>query len=130
MDSAPGTPQLQNIIPTVYLGTTIYAAPTLGTICGLMTLALCYIYINWRKKVAEKHGEGYGNHTLNEATIDPDQPTPPWYFSILPLITVLAVKFLSLLYLQMGSFYDRTVPKDGIAFGDKKRLAALSRFGL
>lgn len=99
MDSAPGTPQLQNIIPTVYLGTTIYAAPTLGTICGIMTLALCYIYINWRKKVAEKHGEGYGNHTLNEATIDPDQPTPPWYFSILPLITVLAVSFyLSFIY--------------------------------
>lgn len=93
MDSAPGTPQLQNIIPTVYFGTTIYAAPILGTICGLLTLLICYLYLNWRRKVAATSGEGYGLHTLNETEIDPNQPTPPWYLSILPLITVLAVSF-------------------------------------
>ena len=105
MDSAPGTPQLQNIIPTVYLGTTIYAAPILGTICGTATLVLCYLYLNWRRKVAEKTGEGYGNHTLNETIVDPDQPTPPWYSSVLPLITVLGVSF----YLSFVFTWDTTL---------------------
>jgi H+/gluconate symporter-like permease len=105
MDSAPGTPQLQNIIPTVYLGTTIYAAPKLGTICGVITLVICYVYLNWRRKVAVKKGEGYGNHTLNEAAIDPDQATPPWYLSVLPLIAVLAVSF----YLSFVFTWDETL---------------------
>jgi H+/gluconate symporter-like permease len=30
MDSLPGTPQIQNVIPTSYFGTNIYAAPILG----------------------------------------------------------------------------------------------------
>ncbi len=30
MDALPGTPQIQNIIPTTFFGTTAWAAPTLG----------------------------------------------------------------------------------------------------
>lgn len=93
MDTAPGTPQIQNIIPTVYFGTTTYAAPVLGTICGIMTLVFGYLYVTFRTKAAMKKGEGYGTHTLNEVSIDPEQPVPKWYFSMLPLITVLAVSF-------------------------------------
>ncbi len=31
MDCVPGTPQIQNIIPTNFFGTTLYAAPISGT---------------------------------------------------------------------------------------------------
>ena len=55
--------------------------------------------------MAEKTGEGYGNHTLNETIVDPDQPTPPWYLSVLPLITVLGVSF----YLSFVFTWDTTL---------------------
>jgi len=93
MDCAPGAPQIQNIIPTVYLGTTTYAAPKLGLICGIILVALSYIYIEWKRKLAAKAGEGYGNHTLNETIVDPDQELPPWYLAIIPLIIVLGLNF-------------------------------------
>ncbi|MGB6407876.1 MAG: GntP family permease, partial [Planococcus donghaensis] len=34
MDALPGTPQIQNVIPTSFFGTDIYAAPILGVIGG------------------------------------------------------------------------------------------------
>ena len=36
VDALPGTPQIQNIIPTTFFGTTTWAAPLLGTIGGCM----------------------------------------------------------------------------------------------
>jgi H+/gluconate symporter-like permease len=93
MDCAPGSPQIQNIIPTVYLGTTTYAAPKLGLICGIILAVISYLYLEWKRKKALKNGEGYGNHTLNETIIEEGQELPPWYLSIIPLIIVLGLNF-------------------------------------
>src|SRR5699024_9182314 len=40
MDSFPGTPQIQNIIPTAFFGTDAWSAPVLGIIGGLLTFVL------------------------------------------------------------------------------------------
>lgn len=40
MTMIPGTPSIQNIIPTKYLGTTIYAAPLLGIIASI----ICFFF--------------------------------------------------------------------------------------
>ena len=89
MDCYPGSPQIQNIIPTIYLGTTTFAAPVLGIICGTLLMILCFIYLEWRRKGMQKSGEGYGQHTVNETPIDPSAPLPPWSLSLVPLIVVL-----------------------------------------
>ncbi len=39
MDALPGTPQIQNIIPAAFFGTTSWAAPVLGTLGGVFILA-------------------------------------------------------------------------------------------
>lgn len=93
MDCYPGSPQIQNIIPTIYLGTTTFAAPILGIICGTLLIVLCFIYLEWRRKHMKKAGEGYGHHTVNETEIDPNAPLPPWTLSLVPLIVVLAINF-------------------------------------
>lgn len=93
MDWLPGTPQIQNIIPTIYLGTTTYSAPILGTIGAIILVAVSYIYLEWRVKVAKDKNEGYGHHTINETVIDDTIPLPKWYFSIIPLFVVLVVNF-------------------------------------
>jgi H+/gluconate symporter-like permease len=64
MDALPGTPQIQNIIPTAFFGTDAWAAPVLGTIGGAFILALGMSYLEWRRRVARRNGEGYGDAAM------------------------------------------------------------------
>lgn len=45
MDSLPGTPQIQNIIPTTFFHTTSWAAPWLGTAGAIFILAVGMAYL-------------------------------------------------------------------------------------
>ena len=67
MDALPGTPQIQNIIPTTFFKTTTWAAPWLGAdrqpcSCSVVGLA----YIESRRRAAQARGEGYGTDLRNE----------------------------------------------------------------
>ncbi|MBB6599450.1 GntP family permease [Luteimonas sp. MC1825] len=68
MDALPGTPQIQNIIPTAFFGTDTWAAPVLGTLGGVFIIILGMLYLEWRRRVAQRAGEGYGDPAtlLNE----------------------------------------------------------------
>ena len=50
MDALPGTPQIQNVIPTSFFETDIYAAPILGIIGAIFVLAARLIYLECRKR--------------------------------------------------------------------------------
>ncbi|WP_458414682.1 GntP family permease [Schinkia sp. CFF1] len=68
MDSLPGSPQIQNVIPTTFLGTNIYAAPVLGTIGAIFIATCSLLYLNHCRKKAAKMGEGYfgiGDKAIN-----------------------------------------------------------------
>ncbi|MHA4869358.1 GntP family permease [Duganella sp. PWIR1] len=60
MDTLPGTPQIQNIIPTTFFKTTGWAAPWLGVIGSIVTLAAGLAFLEWRRRTAMATGEGYG----------------------------------------------------------------------
>ena len=66
MDSLPGTPQIQNIIPTTFFKTDTWAAPILGTIGALFIFAVGLTYLEWRRRQAAAAGEGYGEGHTNE----------------------------------------------------------------
>jgi H+/gluconate symporter-like permease len=93
MDAFPGTPQIQNIIPTNFYGTTGYAAPIAGLVGGTLIFIIGMVYLEWRKRTAVAKGEGYGDHTLNEPSEAAVTKLPSWYISLLPLILVLAVNY-------------------------------------
>jgi len=59
MDAMPGTPQIQNVIPTSFFKTDIYAAPILGITGSLFVLCLGLLYLERRRKKAQSVGEGY-----------------------------------------------------------------------
>jgi len=61
MDALPGTPQIQNIIPTTFFGTDTWAAPVLGTLGGIFILILGMLYLESRRRAALEAGEGYGD---------------------------------------------------------------------
>ena len=62
MTALPGTPAIQNAIPTAYFGTTTFAAPGLGIIGGIIMFAGGLGWLHWRAASARAAGEGYGPH--------------------------------------------------------------------
>ena len=48
MDALPGTPQIQNIIPASFFGTTAWAAPILGLIGSACIITAGLAYLGWR----------------------------------------------------------------------------------
>lgn len=95
MDSFPGTPQIQNIIPTNFFGTNLYAAPISGLLGGTAILIIGMMWLERRRKSALAAGEGYGHHTINETEVKEEANLPEWYISVLPLLTVLVVNFVA-----------------------------------
>ena len=66
MVAIPGTPQIQNIIPTSFFGTSTWSAPVLGLIGAVLYFGLAWGWISYRHKKLKAKGEGYGHHVLNE----------------------------------------------------------------
>lgn len=94
MDCLPGTPQIQNIIPTAYFGTTLYAAPIAGIIGACIIYGGGLVYLTRCLKQAIANGEGYGNHTVNEPEDNPDALLVSWKLACIPLLAVLIINFL------------------------------------
>ena len=88
MDALPGTPQIQNIIPSAFFKTTTWAAPWLGLI-GAAFIAVCGMaYLTWRIRQAAAAGEGYGTGHLLEPEPVPDAELPHPAMALLPLVVV------------------------------------------
>lgn len=94
MDSLPGTPQIQNIIPTTFFKTTGWAAPTLGTAGSIFMLIVGLIYLEWRRKSVMAKGEGYGSTLLNEPARIEEHALPNPVLAIMPLILVGVANYL------------------------------------
>lgn len=59
MSMLPGNPSVQNLVPAKYLGTTVSAAPVVGTICAVLCVALGVGWIMHSISRFENKGEGF-----------------------------------------------------------------------
>src|SRR5438067_12681099 len=94
MDSLPGTPQIQNIIPTTFFKTTSWAAPALGTIGSLFIIVVGLSYLEWRRRAAMAAGEGYGTALVNEPERVQSKQLPHPLLALAPLVLVGVANFL------------------------------------
>ncbi|ALK95507.1 transporter [Massilia sp. WF1] len=94
MDSLPGTPQIQNIIPTTFFKTTGWAAPVLGTIGSLFIIVVGLGYLEWRRRAAMAKGEGYGASLVNEPQEASSEALPNPVIAVLPLVLVGVANFV------------------------------------
>ncbi|RFC42349.1 MAG: H+/gluconate symporter [Verrucomicrobia bacterium] len=88
MDSLPGTPQIQNIIPTTFFKTSVYAGPWLGTVGGVFILVCGMVYLERRRLVALRCGEGYGEGHSNEPTGGAGAISVHSGIALIPLVVV------------------------------------------
>lgn len=108
MDALPGTPQIQNIIPTAFFKTTTWAAPWLGLIGGIFILVVGMAYLEWRRRKAKNAGEGYGAGHINEPAEISSGKLPNAFLAILPLLLVgICNKIFTLLIIdRYGESFD------------------------
>lgn len=107
MDSLPGTPQIQNVIPSTFFGTDIWAAPILGCVGALFILICGLFYLSRRRRSAGN--EGFGEMPEAEVKQD-DTPITHWAIAVLPLLVVgIANLFLTRALKSLyGASYDLT----------------------
>ncbi|MBL8266321.1 GntP family permease [Steroidobacter sp.] len=107
MDALPGTPQIQNIIPTTFFGTNTWAAPLLGVIGGAFILTCGLLYLEWRRRQAVQAGEGYGVGHSNE----PEQlASGSSVHPLLAILPLLVVGIANLIFTRLiPRFYEPTI---------------------
>jgi len=94
MDSLPGSPQIQNIIPTTFFKTTTWAAPWLGIMGALFILVIGLAYIESRRRAARAKGEGYGTDLRNKPEQFEAENLPNPWIALLPLVVVGVANFV------------------------------------
>lgn len=88
MDALPGTPQIQNIIPTAFFNTTGWAAPWLGLIGSLFVFTVGMLFLRRQAGKARAAGEGYGTELRNEPETADDIRLPNPLLALSPLVLV------------------------------------------
>ncbi|QLD33372.1 GntP family permease [Mannheimia varigena] len=90
MTALPGSPQIQNLIPTRYFHTDAMAAPFMGLVATAFLFFGGIAYLEMRRKKYVANGEFFVEPTEGiEKVTDEKLPNP--LLAILPLITVIVV---------------------------------------
>jgi H+/gluconate symporter-like permease len=91
MDALPGTPQIQNIIPTTFFKTNTFAAPWLGIIGAIYVCAIGMWYLETCRKRANAKGETYGDNPINEPAPYAGEKLPSPWVAVIPLLVVFVL---------------------------------------
>jgi len=92
LTALPGTPSIHNVIPTLTLGTDLFAAPLLGLFGGTLMFVMGMVYLERERVKALAAGEGFeaGPRDVipNYSDIEKDVPHP--VLAVAPLALVIA----------------------------------------
>ena len=93
----PGSPQAQNIIPSLYLGT----SPTAGLVAGIIAGILVFVLNVWFMTAVAKKAVKKGDHFIDlpaqmQAPAIEDDNLPNFWISLIPMITTF------ILYIVVG----------------------------
>jgi len=132
MVAFPGTPQIQNIIPTTFFGTTTWAAPILGIFGGGFILLTGLAYLESRRRSALRAGEGYGDAAslVNEPAAFSGDTLPHPLLAILPLIVVgvgnmLLTRWIPVWYGDTHSFIPAVIGSPAPVVQEIARILAI-----
>ncbi len=103
LSALPGTPSIQNVIPTVVLGTDLFAAPVLGFVGGLIMFVLGIWYLESQRLKSHANGEVFVPAATDQINATTDATgSPSWQLSLLPiaivLLTILAPRLITALF--------------------------------
>lgn len=106
MTMIPGTPQIQNIMPTRYMASTAMSAPVIGLLGAAIVFILNVIYMNYCINKYRKEGEHYvaptGVGVVTESVAD-TKDLPNVWLSLIPMVVVLV--FLNVPVIKVDVIY-------------------------
>ncbi len=92
MTAVPGTPQIQNLIPIKYFGTSPTAAPILGLVAAAIMFFGSVFYLEWRKRKYTAQNIVFTEPEAAHAAAQiEDKDMPSILFAIIPLLLVITV---------------------------------------
>ncbi|MBM4764573.1 GntP family permease [Bacillus sp. B15-48] len=92
MTMMPGTPSIQNVVPTAYLGTTVTAAPLLGVIGSVVAIIFGLWYMNYALNKSIANGETFADYDSDtNTTSDIRTDIPSFFVSILPMLVLIVI---------------------------------------
>jgi H+/gluconate symporter-like permease len=115
MSAMPGSPSTNNAIPMPYFGTTTFAAPGLGIVASIITMAFGMWWLHRAEAKARTAGESYTEddgkivipektreQATNSGDFDPAElehgkrtdDYPSFIVAVMPLVVVIVVNFL------------------------------------
>ena len=93
MTMLPGSPQIQNIMPTKYMNTTAMAAPVLGLMGAVIVASLNVLYMKYCLRKVKETGEVYvpptGGGLIGEGPETVDMPNV--WLSLIPMVVVIVL---------------------------------------
>ena len=92
MVAMPGTPQIQNIIPSSYFGTSTWAGAGIGLFATILFMGMSMVWLMFRAKSLQAKGEGYGGEV--EQKQRKDRRLPDWKFALIPLLMVIVINVI------------------------------------
>ncbi len=111
MDALPGSPQIQNIIPSTFFKTDTWSAPWLGVTGAVFILITGLIYLEVQRRRAAAASEGYGSSLMNEPEPFDHDNMPHPAIALLPLVLVGVMNkvFTSLIPRFYGDMHEMTL---------------------
>ncbi len=95
MTMIPGTPSIQNIIPMDSLGTSATAAPVIGLVAAIFTVAIGLFYIKKQLDKSQQAGKGFVEADtmkgIAASSAKAEGPTPSVLLSMIPPVVLLVV---------------------------------------
>jgi H+/gluconate symporter-like permease len=93
MTTIPGTPAIQNAIPSQYFGTDTFAAPGISIIVSMILFVFCIAWMNYRRNEARLNNEGYGaddgvKSEENQGNL------PNFWVAVIPVFLVVIVSYV------------------------------------
>lgn len=89
--TSAGSPEIQNWIPTKFLGTTPYAAWEASLVVAVFMAAAGYAWLQWMVRRAVEAGERFEGR-VDDPRVEARERPAPWR-GVLPLLAVLVVSF-------------------------------------
>ena len=91
MTSVPGTPQIQNMIPTDYYPTDAMAAPLLSIVACVVMLVPAYLYLEWLVRQARRKGLHFVPDPKHKEVDHSEKNLPSWHWvtGLIPLVVVV-----------------------------------------
>ncbi|MER2009102.1 MAG: GntP family permease [Psychrobacillus sp.] len=92
MTMLPGTPSIQNVVPTNYLGTTVTAAPLMGIVATIIAIIAGIFYMRYAlNKSLAKNEKFEAEEDAQELALK--ENIPSFFLSILPILILIVIIF-------------------------------------